>query len=293
MTGIRSVDGPGGPLEVYTVGPDDGRPVLIHHGTPGAAHPSFAPQDAVASERGWREIFYSRPGYGASARRPGRAVCDCAADVAAIADALGLERFHTLGGSGGGPHVLATAALLGDRVIAAASIAGIAPWEADGLDWLDGMGQDNLDEFGAALAGEAELRDLLGPIRASMLDAGPDDLHESLESLLCDIDRATLTGEYAEQAVRVIKTALAPGLDGWVDDDLAFARPWGFDLNAIAVPVTVWQGALDQFVPAAHGDWLMARVPGARPRPLPDHGHLSIAVGLYGEILDDLLESGR
>ncbi|MGA2014118.1 MAG: alpha/beta hydrolase [Solirubrobacteraceae bacterium] len=292
MTAIWNIEGPHGSLELATVGPDDGRPVIIHHGTPGAAHPSYPPLDEVAIQRGWRQICYSRPGYGGSVRHVGRTVADCAADVRAIADALGIDRFHTIGGSGGGPHVLATAALLGDRVIAAASIAGIAPWAAERLDWLAGMGPENVDEFRAALAGEAPLREYLDPVRTGMLQATADDVYELLDGLLCDIDRATLTGPYAEQAVLAMKTALASGVDGWVDDDLAFSWPWGFELASIEVPVTVWQGARDQFVPAAHGDWLIEHVPNAQPKRLPEHGHLSIAVGLYGEILDELLSAG-
>ena len=292
MTGIQYIEGPFGPLELNTVGPDDGRPVLLHHGTPGAAHPSYAPLDEVAIERGWRQIFYSRPGYAGSARHAGRTVADCVADVEAIVDELGIDRFHTIGGSGGGPHVLATAALLGDRVIAAASIAGVAPYVVEGLDWLAGMGQENIDEFTAALAGEGALREYLGGVRAEMLEATSEDIYKSLEGLLCDIDRATLTGDFADQVVLMTRAALAGGVEGWVDDDLAFSRPWGFELTSISVPVTVWQGALDQFVPAAHGDWLIEHVPTAQPKRLPDHGHLSIAVGLCGEILDDLLASG-
>ena len=292
MTAIRYIEGRHGPLELNTVGPDDGRPVVLHHGTPGAAHPSYAPLDEVAIERGWRQIFYSRPGYAGSARHADRTVADCAADVEALVDALGIERFHTIGGSGGGPHVLATAALLGDRVIAAASIAGVAPWAAEGLDWLAGMGQENIDEFSAALDGEGPLREYLAPVRAGMLEATGEDIYESLDGLLCDIDRATLTGDFAEQMALMMRAALVGGVDGWVDDDRAFSRPWGFELGSIKVPVTVWQGALDQFVPGAHGDWLTEHVPTAQPKRLQEHGHLSIAVSLYGEILDNLLDAG-
>jgi pimeloyl-ACP methyl ester carboxylesterase len=125
-----------------------------------------------------------------------------------------------------------------------------------------------------------------------LLKATAEDIYESLEDLLCDIDRATLTGDYAEWMVLLMRAGLAGGVDGWVDDDLAFSRPWGFELRSIKVGVTVWQGALDQFVPAAHGDWLIQHIPAGRAKALPDHGHLSIEVALYGEILDDLLGTG-
>ena len=71
---------------------------------------------------------------------------------------------------------------------------------------------------------------------------------------------------------------------------MAFTRPWGFDLDEIGVPVVVWQGGQDRMVPFAHGQWLATQVPGARPRLLPEEGHLSIAVASFGKILDDLLE---
>ena len=102
----------------------------------------YAPLVELGAERGLRHVVYLRPGYGDSERCPGRAVADCAADTAAIADWLGVERFYTAGRSGGGPHALACAALLPDRVIAAATIAGVAPEDAEGLDWLAGMGQE-------------------------------------------------------------------------------------------------------------------------------------------------------
>jgi pimeloyl-ACP methyl ester carboxylesterase len=139
MTSVTTSDGR--VLEVSVSGPEDGVPLICHHGTPGAALP-WEPFVAAAAQRGLRHVEYSRPGYGASDRQAGRAVADCAADVTAILDALGAPRFYTYGWSGGGPHALACAALLGERVIKAASIAGVAPWESEGLDWLAGMGEE-------------------------------------------------------------------------------------------------------------------------------------------------------
>src|SRR5437763_3912203 len=163
MTGSESVivTAPDGrSLEVAVAGPEDGELLLLHTGTPGGGV-LYEPSTAKAAERGLREATYSRPGYGGSDRNEGRTVADCVADAAAIGDALGAERFYTLGGSGGGPHALACAALLPDRIACAVSVAGVAPFEADGLDWTAGMGQENLDEFAAAREGGATLVEFL------------------------------------------------------------------------------------------------------------------------------------
>jgi pimeloyl-ACP methyl ester carboxylesterase len=251
----------------------------------------FPPLVEIGADRGLRHVVYSRPGYGASDRSAGRSVADCASDVAAIADALGIERFFTAGGSGGGPHALACAALLPERVIAVATIAGVAPRSAEGLDWLDGMGEENLEEEAAAEAGEEQLLAFLEPFREQMMSATGSQLYAILGDLLSDVDRGVLTGEYAEHLADGGRAGLAQGVYGWFDDDLAFIRDWGFDVRDVSRPVTIWQGAQDRMVPAAHGAWLAANVPGARARLLPDHGHLSLSLALYGEILDDLISS--
>ncbi|MGI8864615.1 MAG: alpha/beta hydrolase [Solirubrobacteraceae bacterium] len=271
-----------------TGGPADGRALIHHSGTPSAGL-LFEPLVTLGAERGWRHIADARPGYAGSSRHPGRAVADCAADVAAIADSLALDRFFTTGQSGGGPHALATAALLGDRVIAAATTGGAAPWNADGLDFLAGMGQENHDEFGAAVTGEAELRSWLEREAREMVTVTGSELHSSLGDLVSEVDRQALTGEFADHIAASFTASVRSGVDGWLDDDLALIRDWGFDLAAISVPVTIWQGGQDRFVPFAHGQWLADHLPGARPRLLPEHGHLSIELDLYGEILDDLL----
>jgi pimeloyl-ACP methyl ester carboxylesterase len=284
-----SVQGPGGrSLEVAVSGPADGMPLVTHHGTPGAAVP-YAPTVAAAAERGLRHVTYSRPGYGASDRDEGRSVASCAADVAAILDELGAERCYTYGESGGGPHALACAALLSDRVVKAGTIASIAPWDADGLDWLAGMGEENQQEFTAIQAGPGALRAFLAQARVGLSGLSGDQVSDSLGDLIGEADRAALTGAFADHLAKAITAAVGNGTDGWFDDDMAFVRPWGFDLGAISVPVTIWQGDDDRMVPFAHGEWLAANVRGARSAPRPGEGHLSISETFRGEILDDLL----
>ena len=252
----------------------------------------YAPLVKLGAERGIRHVVYLRPGYAGSERCEGRVVADCAADVAAVADALGVERFYTAGRSGGGPHALATAALLPGRVIAAATIAGCAPRSAEGLDWLDGMGKENVDEIAAADAGEKELLAFLEPFRAKLISADAADLHAEFGDLLSDVDRSVMTGEFAEYEAESTRAGLEPGVWGWFDDDVELIRDWGFELSDISCPMTIWQGAQDRMVPLAHGEWLAAQIPGARAKLLPGHGHLSLALGHYGEMLDDLIACG-
>jgi pimeloyl-ACP methyl ester carboxylesterase len=286
----HTIAGPGGrALRVLEDGDPGGVPVVTHHGTPGAR---LLPRRWIddARERGIRLIGYDRPGYGGSDRQPGRAVVDAAEDVRAIADALGLDRFVTHGSSGGGPHALACAALLGDRVAAAATLASVAPHEAEGLDWMAGMGEDNVKEFTAAFAGPEALAAFLEPLAAEALAAGPHELAQALDSVLSPPDKAVLTGEMAEELVAELRAGIGERRAGWLDDDLAFVKPWGFDVRAIVVPVLLWQGRQDLMVPPTHGEWLGGRVGRVEPHVSDADGHLTLAVTRLGEIHAWLLE---
>jgi pimeloyl-ACP methyl ester carboxylesterase len=262
-------------LAVWEGGDPTGRAVVYHHGTPMAGL-LYEPHVRDAAERGIRLVGYSRPGYGVSAPAPGRTIASAAADTAALADALGIDRFATWGISGGGPHALACAALLPERVVAAASLAGVIPFDG-GLDaFTAGMGEDNVLEFGTALRGREELRALLEPQARTLLELGAHAFRELFASLLSPVDREVLTGELAAYMHRVDVVALERGVDGWLDDDIAFTTPWGFRLEQIAVPTLVWQGHEDRMVPRAHGEWLAARIPGAEARIAPADGHLTL-----------------
>jgi pimeloyl-ACP methyl ester carboxylesterase len=275
-------------LDVASAGPEDGPVVLFHTGTPGEGI-VFDGLIQEGIDRGLRHISYSRPGYGRSERLPGRTVADCITDVEAIAKAFGTERFHTVGWSGGGPHALACAALLPDRTIAAATIAGVAPCDAPGLDWLAGMGEENIEEFAAARAGEEQLAAYVEAQRPGMSAVTAEELRAGMGDLLSPIDQRMLSGEFAEYIASMFNGAMSEGPWGWVDDDLAFLGGWGFDLAAIERPVTIWQGPEDRMVPYQHGKWLAEHVAGAQPRLLEDEGHLSILLGAYGRVLEGLL----
>lgn len=285
----RAIETPDGrTLELHEAGDPQGLAVIVHHGTPmSGLH--YAPHVELAKEQGLRLVGYDRPGYGGSARDAGRDVAACVADVHAIADALRLERFASWGISGGGPHVLACAALCDERLTAAASLAAVAPYGADGLDWYEGMGEENHVEFGKTLEGEAALRPYLEEQAAGLVAATPEEIGAELESLLGDADRAVLTGGFAEYFVDSDRHALEHGVDGWVDDDLAFARPWGFDLGAIARPVLLLQGDDDRFVPGPHGRWLAERIPGVDARLTGEDGHLTLFERRMREVNEWLL----
>ena len=282
---VRTPDGR--ELEVMRYGPADARPLVSHVGTPSAPD-EFLPLMQAVDERGWQLVSYARPGYSASTRQAGRSVADAAVDVAAILDHLGLDRFLTIGRSGGGPHALACAALLPERCDAAATIASVAPWDADGLEFTAGMGPENVEEYGAASSSAAELNAFLDEAAPGMGSVTADDIADSLGGLVGEADRNALTGDIAEGIARQVRRALSRGTAGWFDDDIAFVEPWGFDLDAIAVPVSIWHGGDDRFVPYSHGEWLAAHVPGARVHLYDDEGHISL-VRQLPRVLDDLV----
>lgn len=275
-------------LEYLVEGDPDGFPLVLHHGTPGSGltHPRAS---EAARERGLALVLYSRAGYGDSTPNPDRTVADVAADIAGVLDDLDRDEFVTLGWSGGGPHSLACAALLPERCRAAATGAGVAPFHADGLDFLDGMGPENIVEFNAALAGRAELQPFLEKEAAKYTSVSAEEIADALGGLVSPVDRAYATGEFAARLLASFKRGVTHGVEGWADDDLAFTRPWGFDLDRISVPVSVWQGAEDRMVPFAHGRWLAAHVAGAREHLYDDEGHLSLWNKLDA-IFDDLLD---
>jgi len=273
---------------VHETGDPNGLPVLMHHGTP-ASGVLYEVHAALAREQGIRLLGYDRPGYGGSTRHEGRSVAAAASDVAAIADQLGLERYCSWGISGGGPHVLACAALCDERLAAVASLAAVAPYDADGLDFLQGMGGENHIEFGKVLEGETALRPYLEHEAAAMLDASPDDLVAVMATLLGDEDRAVLTGAFAAFVLDSDAHALEPGVDGWVDDDLAFLEPWGFELGAIDRPTLLLHGEDDRFVPVSHGRWLAARIPGIEAWIGAGDGHLTLVERRLREVNDWLL----
>jgi len=278
---VRTPDGR--TLAVEDAGDPAGRPVLVHMGSPNSRH-LYGPNVADAARRGLRLISYDRPGYGGSTPRPGHSVADCAGDVRAICAALGIGRLAMWGISGGGPYLLACAALLPDLVVAAASLASLAPYGVAGLDWFAGMGQDNVDDFRLLLTDEDAARVKTDKDREEVLATPAGELAKALESLLTPVDAAVLQGEMAEYLAYVDREGLAPGSQGWWDEGCAHVRPWGFELADISVPVLLLHGRQDQFVPFGHGQWLAAHIPGVEARLLDGDGHLTLLEHRVSEV---------
>jgi pimeloyl-ACP methyl ester carboxylesterase len=176
-------------------------------------------------------------------------------------------------------------------VRAAATIAGVAPFDAEGLDWTAGMGEDNQIEYPTAARDPDELLEWMQPHVRAMATIEVEEIVAEMRSLISDVDAAEVTGEFGANLVASFRSAFRHGPWGWYDDDLAFVRDWGFDLSQIRVPVSIWQGQHDLMVPISHGEWLAAHIPGAHAHLRPEHGHLSLGVGAIGEIFDDLLDA--
>ena len=275
-------------LEVLLGGAPDGRPLVFHAGTPSPPVP-WPSLDRAAEERGLLVVSPARPGYSGSTRNPGRSVADVVSDTTVLLDAIEADGFLTLGHSGGGPHALACAALLPDRCRAAVSLAGVVPYDAPGFDWQSGMGEENVAEFCAALQGESVLRPYLVEELKNFAHITGDQVAEALGGLITEVDRTALTGELAEVMAASLRLAAADGLEGWLDDNLAFVAPWGFDISSISVPVAVWHGRQDKMVPFSHGEWLVEHIPSAEARLRDDEGHLSLVANRLGDILDGLV----
>lgn len=246
---VHDAGGPGPPGELILV---------WHHGSPqtGAL---FDPLLAFAASRGIRLVGYGRPSYGGSSPNVGRDIASAAADVEQIVGALGIDRFAVMGASGGGPHALACAAVLPDRVIGAVCLASPAPW-TDEFEWYAGMASP--DAVRSARGGRDE--------RARFALTEEFD-----ESQFIDADWAALSGAWAALG-RDAEQAGGAGPDGLIDDDVALVKPWGFDPGSISVPVLLVQGGADRVIPPSHADRLLRTIPSAELWLRPRDGHVSV-----------------
>lgn len=247
-------------LHAYDTGTGE-FPVFWHHGTPNIGAPP-APLFDLSARLGIRWLSYDRPGYGGSTPDPGRDVASAAACVTAVADALGVERFGVFGHSGGGPHALACAALLPERVLGVVGGAGLAPFDAPGLDWFGGMAASGVASLRAAAAGRA----VKERFEASGVEYDPEFTPADLDAL---------AGDWAWFA-DVVGPAVAAGRGPLIDDDLAYVNPWGFDPADVTAPVLLLHGGRDRVVPASHAGWLAWRCPSAELRLSEEDGHISV-----------------
>jgi pimeloyl-ACP methyl ester carboxylesterase len=256
--------GGGRTLHAYDTGPDGDLVVVWHHGTPNIGTPP-EPLFEASARLGIRWVSYDRPGYGGSTPNPDRSVATAAADVAAVADALGVSRFAVLSHSGGGPHALACPALLAERVTAVVAMASLAPFDAAGLDWFASMSASSLGSLGAAASGRAA---------KEAYEARTD----TPEMEFTAADLAAFDGPWGWFG-SVVRPAIAAGTAALIDDDLAYTHPWGFDPATIRAPMLLVHGGRDRVVPPTHSEWLATRCPTAELRILPEEGHISVVNG--------------
>ncbi|NEA33613.1 alpha/beta hydrolase [Streptomyces sp. SID13031] len=272
-------------LAVEDRGDPAGWPVLVHHGTPSSRRAAFyGPWVRDAADHGLRLISYDRPGYGDSSPAPGRTVAGTVADVRAICAELGIERLVTWGYSGGGPHALACAALLPDLVTAAASLAGLAPFDASGFDWFAGKHPDDVEDTRLYLTDEVSAWKQMNQYRKEFLIASAGQAAPAHESVHPQDDAAVMRGGYHGFMYSCTKAGLAPGSLGWWDDNSAHLRPWSFDLADIAVPVLLMHGRQDILVPPGHSEWLAKHIPGVEMRLFDADGHATLAQNHVPEV---------
>lgn len=274
-------------LEILDNGINSDQAIIFHHGTPGHATAWLSWLDEAAAA-GVRALSYSRAGYGTSDRNPGRSVISINSDIAQVLDGKGINKFVAIGWSGGGPHALANT--FEPRNVGAISLAGVGAFGVDDLNFLEGMGPENHDEFGAALKGEAVITQWMNDNAMAMKNVSGKDIREAFGGLIGDADKEVLEGATADAMAATMRSGLAVSFDGWIDDDLVFIKHWGFDLAAITKPVILWQGDQDLMVPHAHSYWLEKYIPTAKLTFIPGHGHISLGEKYKPEILKQALE---
>jgi pimeloyl-ACP methyl ester carboxylesterase len=261
-----------GRVLAYLDAGDEGAPAVVtHHGTPGTRLPAH-PDPHVAD--GLRTIAYDRPGYGGSDPQPGRRVADAAQDVAVLADARGLERFGVYGVSGGGPHALACAALLGERVTRTAVHVGVAPTDDPDFDFFAGMAEINVESFVVLRDDPASYRAHLTP-QVEAIKADPLAFLDMLLTQMPAADREAFDRPGArDMMLAQWREATRQDEEGVFEDDVAFSGDWGFRLEDVHGPVRLWQGEVDTLVPRAHAEHVAARIPGAQLEIVPGQGHI-------------------
>jgi len=258
--------------------------ILFHHGTPGEC---TGWQKWFRELAGIKAVAASRPGYGLSDRRRARTVASDIEDQSQLLEFLGINRFVSIGWSGGGPHAINMTRH--PNCVGAITLAGVGEWGNKDLNFLEGMGPENHEEFGAALNGEADIENWMQKNYPGFANVQGSDLIESFGGLIGDADKRALTPEVAEVDAKSFRRALSKGYYGWLDDDLAFVQSFGFDLSQVTKPVLVWQGDDDFMVPRAHSEWLAKHIPTAKLNFVPGHGHISLGESYRSEIIEQAL----
>ena len=282
MTILKLRDGRA--LDYITNDSKDRSAILFHHGTPGECTMWQRWFDQID---GVKAIAASRAGYGLSDRNKGRTVADDFDDLSQLLDSLNVESFVSIGWSGGGPHAINMTRHPQSK--GAITLAGVGEWGHEDLDFLAGMGPENHEEFGTALAGELQIEDWMKSNSPGMKNISGPDLAVGLGGLIGDADKRALTADVAEAYAASFRRALSVSYYGWLDDDLAFVQSFGFDLAKVNKPILVWQGDDDFMVPRAHSEWLAKQIPTSRLNFVPGHGHISLGEDYRSEIIHQAL----
>lgn len=263
-------------IRVEEFGESDGKPLLVHAGSPGSRRLFRSDGELAAREFGLRLLSYDRPGYGGRPRRAGRRIADAVTDVRCIAGALGIERMGVSGFSGGGPYALASAALLPELVTGAAVFASFAPYGSPGLDFCEGMSPEFAGEVGLFFTDRATARQQWRQDADRVLaTASAPEGWMARWGDTADTDDAH-SWEVARHLAAGVRDSLSDGDDGWWDDWTAVLTRWGCDLATTRIPVRLWHGAGDRGVPVAHGRWLAAHVPGIVAHILESADHTNV-----------------
>ena len=259
--------------------------ILFHHGTPGEC---TGWQKWFSEIPNVRAVAASRPGYGLSSRRKARTVASDIDDQSELLEAMGIRKFVSIGWSGGGPHAINMTRH--PNCLGAITLAGVGEWGNSDLDFLNGMGPENHEEFCAAVAGEEVIENWMKRNYEAFANVQGSDLIESFGGLIGEADKKALTPEVAETDAKSFRRALSKSYYGWLDDDLAFVQSFGFDLEKIEKPVLVWQGDDDFMVPKAHSEWLAKHIPTATLNFVPGHGHISLGESYREEIIKQAIQ---
>lgn len=263
----------------------NGLGILFHHGTPGEC---TGWEKWFTNLNGIQGVAASRPGYGLSSRRKGRTVASDIDDQSELLGAVGIKKFVSIGWSGGGPHAINMTRH--PYCVGAITLAGVGEWGNIDLDFLNGMGPENHEEFGAAVEGEEVIEKWMKKNYEAFANVQGSDLIGSFGGLIGEADKQALTPAVAEADAKSFRRALSKGYYGWLDDDLAFVQRFGFNLNEITKPVLVWQGDDDFMVPKAHSEWLAKHIPTAKPNFVPGHGHISLGESYREEIIQQAIK---
>jgi pimeloyl-ACP methyl ester carboxylesterase len=272
-------------LSYATVGPSDGKPVLFCHSLPGShVQPAFVHE--LMPKYGLRLIAADRPGFGRSDFQPGRTVADWPADMAQLADSLGLERFSMLGVSAGSPYVLACCASMPERIERAAIAIGITPEDHSSI-----IHTAVPAPIGWAVRRSRRLSHLIHTGLVTGMKRKPERAMAALSKSPSEADTLLFSrGDVGEFIIAVSLAAAERGVQGWVYDDWLLSRPWGISLEAIPaeLPVDFWIGGDDPAVPLAHAERLAHSVPGAELHVFPGEGHFSVIFNRADDIFGAL-----